>query len=193
MREKLFMLIFILILGTLLTGILVGVDYYMEPMIAKNKELKIKTSTLEAFDITHTRDAVEKIFSENIKTITIDDKLFYISRNNEIAFEISGSGLWGPIEGVMAILPDLRTIKGINIVQQEETPGLGGRIAEKDYLAKFKGKILSPGIKIMPVGKAVNENEVDGITGATMTSKAFEELVNSQSRKYLSLIEESRR
>ncbi len=192
MREKLFMLIFILILGTLLTGILVGVDYYMEPMIAKNKELKIKTSTLEAFDITHTRDAVEKIFSENIKTITIDDKLFYISRNNEIAFEISGSGLWGPIEGVMAILPDLRTIKGINIVQQEETPGLGGRIAEKDYLAKFKGKILSPGIKIMPVGKAVNENEVDGITGATMTSEAFEELVNSQSRKYLSLIKESR-
>ena len=92
----------------------------------------------------------------------------------------------------MAILPDLRTIKGINIVQQEETPGLGGRIAEKDYLAKFKGKILSPGIKIMPVGKAVNENEVDGITGATMTSEAFEELVNSQSRKYLSLIKESR-
>jgi Na+-transporting NADH:ubiquinone oxidoreductase subunit C len=100
--------------------------------------------------------------------------------------------LWGPIHGIVALLADLKTIKGITIIHQEETPGLGGRIAETDFLDKFKAKKVFPRLIIQPPGKAVAENEVDGITGATLSCKAFEAILNSEIEKYVSVIRENR-
>ena len=84
--------------------------------------------------------------------------------------------------------PDFQTIKGITIVHQEETPGLGGRIAEKEILDRFKGKKILPQLIIQRPGKAKEQNEVDGITGATLTGKAFEKVLNSEVKKYLPLL-----
>lgn len=190
MKEKIFMVAFILILGTILTGLLVGVNYYTEPIIKKNEEIKIKSSVLDVFDIMYTQEDIGRIFSEHIEIIEKDNKVFYSTINKEIAFEYTGPGLWGQIYGIIAVLSDLETIKGITVIHQEETPGLGGRIAEKDFLDKFKNKKVIPGIVIVPFGKAKQEHEIDGITGATMTSKAFEKLLNSQSKRYLALFKE---
>lgn len=187
MKEKLSMILFVLVLGSMLTVALVVAHDYTAPIIERNQALKIKTKVLEAFDIAHTKDDVETVFSRNIETTEKEDRMFYISRNREIAFEISGSGLWGPIHGVIAMMPDLETIKGITIIHQEETPGLGGRIAEKAYLDKFKNKKIFPELKILPPGKVRKENEVDAITGATLSCKAFEKILNSQLKEYLSL------
>jgi len=61
-----------------------------------------------------------------------------------IAIPFSGSGLWAPIKGVIALEPDLITIMGIRFYQQEETPGLGGEIASDWFQKQFKGKKYSP-------------------------------------------------
>ena len=77
---------------------------------------------------------------ENINTKKLGEKDFYVTSGGDVAFEISGSGLWGPIRGIVAVLPDMKTIKGITIIYQEETPGLGGRIGEdgrKDNRSKL--------------------------------------------------------
>ena len=89
-------------------------------------------------------------------------------------------------------MPDLKTIKGIIIIHQEETPGLGGRIAEADFLDRFETKKVFPRLTIQPPGKASGNNEVDGITGATLSCKAFEEILNREIEKYISVIKESR-
>ena len=52
----------------------------------------------------------------------------------------------------MAVLPDLKTIKGIAITHQEETPGLGGRIAEPEFLQSFTAKGLQPELRILAPG-----------------------------------------
>ena len=184
-------IIFIVLLGSFLTALLVGVNYYTAPIIKKNEELKKKSSVLDAFDISYTKKNLEDVFSANIKVVKKGGKEFYISLSKEAAFGIKGSGVWGPIKGVIAFNPDLESIKGITIIHQEETPGLGGRLSEKGYLAKFQGKKVIPALKIVPRGKAKGENEVDAITGATMTSKAFERLINNQVGKYLVLIKEN--
>lgn len=190
MKQKIWMVIFVLLVGTFLTGLLVVVNAYTEPIIKKNKELKIKASILDAMGITCFKDEVEQKFQENIEALKKGDKIFYVSQDREIAFEISGMGLWGNISGVIAIFPDLETIKGLTIIHQEETPGLGGRIGEKEYLDSFKNKKGLPGLKVLPPGTAVNDDEVDAITGATMSSVAFVEMINSQTKKYLPLIKE---
>ena len=193
MKDQVVMVVFVLVLGSVLTTALVGVDFYTAPRIEKNRVFRIKSRVLDALDIPYNnKDEVEKQFSEGVETRGIGGKNLYVSQDGNIAFQIAGSGLWGPMSGVLALLPDMDspTIKGISIIHQEETPGLGGRIAETDYLEKFSGKKILPGLKITLPGKAGAENEVDGVTGATLTSKAFERMINAQAKEYISLLRE---
>ena len=189
MKDKVLMVVFVLILGSVLTSALVGVDLYTADRIKANREFKTKTRVMGALDISYSTEdkvAAEASYSKSVGEKKIGEKIFYTSDGN-IAFEFSGSGLWGPISGVLALASDLKTIKGLTIVHQEETPGLGGRIAEVDYLNKFRGKDLSSGLVITPPDKASASNEVDGVTGATLTSKAFGTIINNQAKKYIAL------
>ena len=66
-----------------------------------------------------------------------------IDENGElmgIAVGVKGPGLWGGIEGILALEPDMKTIKGLTFYKQEETPGLGGEIAGSDFRDQFIGK-----------------------------------------------------
>lgn len=192
MKEKVLIIVFILILGSILTGILIGVDNYTKPIIDKNIEVKTKSSIMEAFKITYSPDNLDELFSSNIKIYEEEERQFYMSSKGEVAFRINGSGFQGPIQGIIALKPDLRTIKAIKIVSQVETPGLGGRIAEEEFLARFENKKVFPDIKILSPGKAANDNEVDGIAGATMSIRAFEKLVNEDVKEYVAFIKEKK-
>lgn len=192
MKARILMIVFVLVLGAILTSALVAVDNYTADRIKKNKEFKVKMRVLDALGIQYTKDSVEERFSEGVKVREIKGKIFYISQDGNISFEINGSGLWGPIQGILAMSSDLETVKGISIIHQEETPGLGGRIAEREFLDTFVGKRISPEIRVQPPGKASGENEVDGITGATLSSKAFERIINDQSKEYIPLFKENR-
>ena len=188
MKEKISMIVFILVLGAVLTSALVAMENYTKDRIAANKAHKINTRVLSALGIPYVEgEAFDKNFKENVTEKEIDGKKFYLQDGN-VAFQIKGTGLWGPITGVLALESNLKTIKGLTIIHQEETPGLGGRISEKGFLDSFKGKNLSPKLKITKPGKARGDNEVDGITGATLTSNAFERIVNDQAVKYIALL-----
>jgi Na+-transporting NADH:ubiquinone oxidoreductase subunit C len=128
---------------------------------------------------------VEQVFDQNIDVVTRAGKTFYVLKNKDVAFEFNGSGLWGPIHGVISLLSDLRTIKRIMIIHQEETAGLGGRLAERSYMVNFENKKFAPTIELVNRRKAEKDNEVDGISGATLTSKAFEKLINAQVSQYV--------
>lgn len=100
------------------------------------------------------------------------------------AVPLSGPGLWGPIKGYLALEADMTTIRGITFHQQEETPGLGGEIGSSWFCDQFRGKRIKDasdrlGLRIRRGrGSARSENEVDGITGATMTCTKVEALLN---------------
>ena len=194
MREKISMIGFVMILATILTGALSAVNSYTTPIIDKNQALKVKRSVLDAFGIAHAGKAdVEAIFAQNIEVKKVADNVHYVTREKDVAFRFAGPGLWGPITGVIALRPDLKIIKGLTIIHQEETPGLGGRIGEQEYLERFKTKELMPTLTITSPGKASASNEVDGITGATLSCKAFEKILNSEASKYIPMIEGTQR
>lgn len=188
MKEKIKVIIFVILLGMVSGSLILGVDRYTEPRVAKNQELRIKTAVLDVFGLTYNKDGAESVFAENVETKNLSEAVFYQSKTGEVAFEFSGSGLWGPISGIIALNSDLMTIKGLKIIHQEETPGLGGRIAEKEFLSQFPGKEILPNIKIMPPGRDRLKNEVDAISGATLSSKALEKLLNENIRKRLVLL-----
>ncbi len=55
-------------------------------------------------------------------------------------------------------------VLGVSIINQNETPGLGATISQKEFLVQFKGKDTSSPMEI--------SRDVDAISGATRSSKA---------------------
>lgn len=107
------------------------------------------------------------------------------------AIPISGKGLWSTLYGYFAIEPDGITAKGITFYAHKETPGLGGEVDKPWFQKNFVGKRFIDekenlvGIKVIK-GKA-NPNspyEVDGISGATITSKGLESFLVEDLKKY---------
>ena len=193
MKSKLSMILFVLILGSTLTTALVSVDYYTKEPIACNKAIKLQKSIMSSLRIPYTKETIDDSFSGNVETRQEGQTKFYqAKKSGDIAFEFHGMGLWGLISGTIALSSDLGQIQGLSIVHQEETPGLGGRIVEGEFLNRFEGKKIAAGITILSPGKAEAENEVDGITGATLSCKAFELILNEEIKRYVSIIKESR-
>lgn len=98
-----------------------------------------------------------------------------------VVLPLVGAGYNGPIEAVLALRGDLRTIAGLSVTRQAETPGLGARIAEPAWQAQFPGKraVGDDGAVRFAVarGPATSEFEVDGITGATRTANGVTRMV----------------
>lgn len=90
--------------------------------------------------------------------------------------DITGPGLWGPITVMVGFEEDLKTLSGVAIVSQNETPGLGARIEEPWFTAQFAGK-QGP-FRLVEEGTATGSDEIDAITGATRTSESFRNIMN---------------
>jgi Na+-transporting NADH:ubiquinone oxidoreductase subunit C len=95
----------------------------------------------------------------------------------------------GEIEKVVSVSKDMRTISGLTFYEHAETPGLGGEVENPSWKAKWVGKqIWASGVEStdenLKVGVAKgapasgNEPyEVDGLAGATITSRGVSMLV----------------
>ena len=194
MKERIIMVVFILILGSVLTTALVVVDNFTAPKIKANEEKKLQVNLMKIFDIPFNEkdeNSIKQTFTENVEVVEKNDLTYYKSKGNDIAFKIAGPGAFGPLAGAMAVTSDLERLKGVTILSNSETPGLGTRIFEEEYLKNYKGKKIVPEIKVLAGGGASNENEVDGITGATLTCVAFQNLINSEFKRVKPIISES--
>jgi Na+-transporting NADH:ubiquinone oxidoreductase subunit C len=98
-----------------------------------------------------------------------------------VVLPIHGYGLWSTMHGFVALDKDGNTIKGLKYYEHGETPGLGGEIQNPTWTAQFVGKKLlddsgNPAIQILKPGNAVatSVSDVDGLSGATLTSKGVQ-------------------
>ncbi len=98
-----------------------------------------------------------------------------------VVLPIQGYGLWGTIYGFLTLESDMNTIKGISFYEHKETPGLGARIEEPEWRAKWSGihSYDDSGNVATGVSKAGNpkENWVDGISGATLTGRGVSNMI----------------
>jgi Na+-transporting NADH:ubiquinone oxidoreductase subunit C len=98
---------------------------------------------------------------------------------------VNGKGLWSTLYGFLALDTDFQTVKGIGFYQHAETPGLGGEVDNPGWKAKWAGKkIYKEGEVELKVVKgqtspdrADYDYEIDGLSGATITSNGVTGLV----------------
>lgn len=98
------------------------------------------------------------------------------------AFTSVEPGFQDPIELLIGYDPRTRNTLGVAILSSRETPGLGDKIQGKQWLAQFSG-LLTPLIG-RKAGSARNRDEVDMITGATISSRAVIGAVNKSVAKW---------
>lgn len=122
----------------------------------------------------------------------------YIFKNGITVVPCYGAGLWGPIWGYVGFEGDLKTIRSVCFGHKSETPGLGAKIADDPSFAeKFKGQQCGEGDVLFEITKPANrklsqENGVDAISGATITSQSLGRTLNQWFgfyRNYLSKVE----
>lgn len=99
-----------------------------------------------------------------------------------ILLPVEGKGLWSTLYGYLALEADLNTIKGVTFYQHGETPGLGGEVDNQKWKDSWKGKKLydAVGKFLFHVKKGIagsDPNAVDGLSGATLTSRGVTNLV----------------
>lgn len=180
MKNQIKLFIFVITLGLVTSLLLIGMDLITKDRIALNEQALLKGSVLETNAISYTYTTVHDIFDEEIEVVEHDGLTFYIHQSTgNVSYQFEGGGVWGPIIGIITLNSDFDTIVAIRILQQEETPGLGGIVAELRYLENFVGKKIDPEILVRKDTAPNADNEVDAITGATSTSTRFEIILNS--------------
>ena len=73
------------------------------------------------------------------------------AQDGRVVLPITGSGLWGPIWGYIALESDMNTVSGIVLDHSGETPGLGAEIATPAHQAMYKGKQLFEGDEFVSI------------------------------------------
>ena len=97
---------------------------------------------------------------------------------------VYGAGLWGAIWGYVALNEDKDTVYGTFFDHQGETPGLGAEITTPEFNKKFRNKQIFSGNQLVGIlvvkgGNASGANEVDAISGGTITSKGVETMIKN--------------
>ena len=191
-KASLYTVFYTVSLGAVSAGLLTGVGNFTRSHWKANERAEEVRNILGVLRVPHHRDAGAKelieVFGKTVREGKHKELLFYAYVKDgtlvTAAFAFKGQGVWGPIEGFLALEPDLATVSGVTFHKQEETPGLGGEIASDRFRRQFRGKSVrgvegSPGIRIVKGGGASGPSEVDAITGATMTCEKVEDMLNS--------------
>lgn len=101
----------------------------------------------------------------------------------QVVLPVYGKGLWSTLYGYLALKDDLEIIQGLTFYQHAETPGLGGEVDNPDWKAQWEGLKLfdNEGKPAAVVYKGTapggNPYAVDGLSGATITSRGVTELI----------------
>ncbi|MCU0349635.1 MAG: NADH:ubiquinone reductase (Na(+)-transporting) subunit C [Flavobacterium sp.] len=146
-------------------------------------------------DVKKEMDAAKKGNTQRLPLFVAekDGKTLYI-------MPVRGNGLWDAIWGYIALNDDLKSINGVYFDHKAETPGLGANITESFFTEDFKGEYIYDasgnfkGIEISksngdPNNKDKSDNQVDAISGATITGNGVGAMINSGIKSYLPYFE----
>lgn len=182
----------ILFLITLISGLALGYVYEITktPIVEQQKKVK-----LEAYQKVFTEassvvpeEALLKTAKEvdltsldsTFKNITIDEVNQALDENNNLLGYLvvltTAEGYAGDIQLAIGYKMD-GTVTGMEVLSMNETPDLGTKATESQFKDQFKDKKVD--LFAYTKTGAVEDNEIDAISGATITTKAVVNAVNA--------------
>lgn len=106
------------------------------------------------------------------------------------AIPSEGPGFQDNIKLIYGYDPQRRVIVGMEVLDSKETPGLGDKIMKDEHFrANFTALAVEPEVVPVKPGTKSQANQVDTISGATISSKAVVSIINQGNRRFLPLID----
>ena len=146
---------------------------------------------INAFDIELNKEIKKNVEKQifPLYIAEVENEIFYI-------IPLYGSGLWNAIWGYIALKSNKNTIKGVIFDHFGETAGLGAEITTKWFQDSFvdekifdsQGNLVGVYVSKTnndPTGLDKNDNEVDAISGATITGDGVTEMITERLQHYL--------
>ncbi len=166
------MILTLTIIGVVAGGFLANVAQWANPLIEANKKAETEKAIFlvqpdgkSYQQIKNTNFEIYKVFGENNELV-----------GYSIAHE--GNGFQGKIRLMVGVSSDLNKIKQLEILDQVETPGLGTLILEPPFRKQFSDLSTDPKVNLVKGVEPSKPNEIQSITGATISSKAVVEIIN---------------
>ena len=186
-----YIFLYITALVVVIAVVLTLVSTGLKPRRDLNRQAETYQQILRAAGHDIDRSKAVAAFANLAEPLTDDGQQYRVicsDGSKGTAIRLDGKGLWGPIWGYAVVSEDGQTLKGVSFDHKSETPGLGAKITEKAFLKAFEGKKLYDkdgnfvSVRVLKSGTASEiaaENRVDAISGATLTSKGVDEMMQS--------------
>lgn len=188
------------VLVVIVAFLLAFVSSALKPMQDANVARDKKNQILTSLNITGLKgDAIDKKYDEVIteELQEKDDKTIYVATVDgatKYVLPVKGRGLWGGLWGYISINEDKQTVFGTYFDHESETAGLGARIKERWFQEQFNGKPIftdnpqQVALTVVKKGASKTETEIDGVTGATLTSNGVASMVTDGLQQYIEFL-----
>lgn len=140
----------------------------------------ITKDTIANMELKASNDAMSVLISaEKYEKADVEGEL-YIAKNGEevkgYIVKTVGRGYGGDVVIMTAISTD-KKVMGVKILSAaDETPGLGQNVTKESFYSQYIGK--TENITVLKNGANSDKNEINAVTGATVSSKAVTGAVN---------------
>jgi electron transport complex protein RnfG len=101
------------------------------------------------------------------------------------AIPAEGAGFQDTIKLIYGYDVGARRVVGMEVLESRETPGLGDKILkDRSFLENFRNLAVEPEVVVVKAGRT-RDNEVDAISGATISSKAVVRIINAANERWI--------
>lgn len=196
-RSTTYSTMFMVLLTVILITLLAVLYQVTQPTIDRIEAVQKSSAILNSAGLSFTNENVDQIFEQSIRDISAQaggkfepaKEVYEVLADGELTgyvFQYIGGALWGEVEGYIGVDKDFQKILGIDILRNNETPGLGGRITEAWFKDQFKGlEIKDQDFIIYRPNQGGN---VDAITGATQTSNSMSKIFNKEITEFVKIM-----
>lgn len=183
---------------TIVAGLLLGLVYEItkDPIRAQQQKAKEKAykevfaDAVSFEDLKVEEENSEKVLNKEGYNATINEAMKVLDKKGEILGYVltvtDHEGYGGDIRFAMGVKAD-GTVNGISFLSIGETAGLGMKAQEDGFKKQFSNKKVES--FIYTKNGASEENEIDAISGATITTNAVTNGVNA-GLYYISTLDE---
>jgi electron transport complex protein RnfG len=165
-NSALHMIVTLVAIAAIVAGLMAFFNDLTKPIIEENS---IKALNESLSRIVSADKYLEEQFGENTVYIAIKN-----NKKAGVLVSTSVKGYGGEIKLLVGIDEDNKVI-GVEILENSETAGLGANATKPEFLNQYRGKDLGVGVS----KTNASEKEIKAISGATVTSKAVTEGVNT--------------
>lgn len=166
----------VLILAIVMGSALAAVEIGLRPIIEENRRQEALAQVASLIPAA-TQGRIEAELSADYGRRVIkalDDE----GKQVGWVIQAEGPGFAGdPISVLIGVDPSAQLIRGVYVMEQKETPGSGSKITQPSFLKRFQGKCADGCLKVEKQGDPAPD-EVQAITGATLSSVAMVKIVN---------------